>query len=497
MVTDPAPRGARGRHASGTAGPDDGTGPLVPPGDGAGRRAGAAHPSAPLPDLPPRPAGAWSRLPRRDGADEDATVAVPLPGGPGAPGGPPAGDDETAAIDPYPADPHGHEPHWDDDPEATGGLEVLGADAQDTDHRGRPPRGRGGAGRGGARRPLAIVLSLAVLVALVGGIVVGGRALIGLVNPAAEDYTGQGTGEVQVRVAVGDTLSDIGRSLVDAGVIASVSPFVAAAEANPAATGIQPGVYALREEMSGQAALDLLLDPSSRLFARVTVPEGFTVEQTLQRLAEATERPVEEFRAAAADPAALGVPEWAGGQLEGFLFPATYDFTPDDTPADMLRAMVSAFTDTAARIQLEERAAAAGRSPLEVVIVASMVQSETRLDEERPDVAQVIYNRLEQGIPLGIDAALAYGLGKNGNELTVTDLETDSPYNTRTRAGLPPTPISSPGEASLEAALAPSTGDLLYYVLESQDGNHFFTSSYEEFLAARQRCAEAGLGCGG
>jgi UPF0755 protein len=109
----------------------------------------------------------------------------------------------------------------------------------------------------------------------------------------------------------------------------------------------------------------------------------------------------------------------------------------------------------------------------------------------------VIYNRLAQNIPLGIDATLAYGLDKNGNDLTVTDLQTDGPYNTRTRTGLPPTPISAPGETSLQAALAPSTGTLLYYVLESSEGSHFFTDDYAEFEAARQRCAEAGLGCGG
>jgi UPF0755 protein len=159
--------------------------------------------------------------------------------------------------------------------------------------------------------------------------------------------------------------------------------------------------------------------------------------------------------------------------------------------------MVSRFTDVATDLQLEQRAAAAGRSVYDIVIVASMIQSETLLDEERADVAQVIYNRLAQGIPLGIDATIAYGLQKNGNDLTVTDLQTPGPYNTRTQAGLPPTPISAPGEASLEAALAPTTGDLLYYVLESQDGRHFFTASYEEFMAARQRCADAGLGCGG
>ena len=132
------------------------------------------------------------------------------------------------------------------------------------------------------------------------------------------------------------------------------------------------------------------------------------------------------------------------------------------------------------------------QTPAEIVTIASMIQSETRLDEERPDVAQVVYNRLTQGIPLGIDATLAFGLNKSGNDLTVSDLRTDSPYNTRTRGGLPPTPISSPGEASLEAALAPTTGDLLYYVLESSDGNHFFTADYAEFQAARQRCADAG-----
>jgi UPF0755 protein len=331
----------------------------------------------------------------------------------------------------------------------------------------------------------------------VAGIVFGGKALIDLVNPADEDYTGQGTGSVQVRVAEGDTLSDIGSTLVEADVIASVGPFVDAAESRPAATGIQPGLYGMRLQMSGAAALDLLLDPATRLFSRVTIPEGFTVADVLDRLAAETETPIEELQAAAADPAALGLPAYANGQLEGFLFPATYDFEPGTTAVEMLREMVGQFTTVAGRLQLEQRAAAAGLSAYDVVTVASMVQSETRLDEERPDVAQVIYNRLSEGIPLGIDATLAFGLDKSGNDLTVSDLQTDGPYNTRIRTGLPPTPISSPGEASLEAALQPSTGDLLYYVLESQEGAHFFTSSYDEFVEARQRCADAGLGCGG
>ncbi len=493
-----------GRHSAGDG--DERTGPLP----------GRGQPDPPRAGLPPRPRGAWSRLAGGAGADPDATVAA-------------YGGDRSRDV-PAAARPLPH-PHEDD--EATGGLELFGAGGRDGGPRGRrapaapehhddhhddhhhddehhddhdehhdddhPVLGSGRRTHTGRRRrsPLANLLALLVLAGLVAGIVFGGRALIGLVNPVAEDFAGAGAGTVQIRVGEGDTLSDIAGTLVDQGVIASREPFIDAAEVQPAATGIQPGVYVLRSQMSGQSALELLLDPATRQVSRVTVPEGFTAAATLQRIAESTGLPIEDLRAAAADPAALGLPAYANGQLEGFLFPATYEVEPDTTAADVLRSMVSRFTDTATELQLEQRAAAAGRSPYDVVVVASMIQSETLLDEERPNVGQVIYNRLNQGIALGIDATLAYGLGKNGNDLTVTDLQTDGPYNTRTRAGLPPTPISAPGEASLEAALAPSAGDLLYYVLESQEGRHFFTASYDEFVAARQRCADAGLGCGG
>ena len=525
------------RHADGSR-DSGGWGDELPP----------THPSAPL---PPRPAGVWDRLrPREDTADDETVAAPLLPGGPldtpaqgrqtPGPVGPSHSSDadgaDENATDSYVLDPDdGHA--WEDQ---TGGLEVIGAHVEEDGPRRRGRRGRRAETRadrdragdtgfdpseldddslvhdpasgddipvkpfdprtGRARRrrsPVAVIGSLLVLAGIVVGIVLGGQKLIELVDPTAKDYTGQGTGEVSIRVQDGDTLSDIGRTLVDADVVAAVAPFVEAAENNAASVGIQPGVYDMRLQMSGQAALDRLLDPASRLLSRVTVPEGLTVERTLARFAEETGRPIEEWRAAAADTAALGLPAYANGQLEGFLFPATYDVEPDDAPVDVLRGMVQQFSEVAARLQLEQRAAAMGRTPYEIVTVASMIQSETRLDEERPDVGQVIYNRLNQGIPLGIDATLAYGLDKNGNDLTVSDLRTDGPYNTRTRGGLPPTPISSPGEASLEAALAPSSGDLLYYVLESDDGRHFFTSDYAEFQAARQRCADAGLGCGG
>ncbi|RBY79117.1 endolytic transglycosylase MltG [Blastococcus sp. TF02-09] len=466
------------------------------------------HPSAPL---PPMPSGVWDRLqPRTDGpVDDDATVAQPVGSGPDV-----FGDHDGAyGPDDHPADDHDLADGRTDSWEQTGGLDVIGSHVDDEaprGRRGRRRRDRTGDGlvpgahdeaphddRGGRRRrrPWAVLLSVLVLGGLVAGIVLGGQALMGLFT--AEDYTGQGTGDVQVRVQEGDTLSDIARTLVDEDVIASTGPFVDAADGRPEATGIQPGVYGLRSQMSGAAALDMLLGEGSRVLSKVTIPEGLTVAQILERIATETGTPIEELQAAAADLPALGLPAYANGQLEGYLYPATYDVEPDQTAAQILAMMVDQFTSVAAGLDLEGRAAAAGRTPADVVTVASMIQSETRLDEERPDVAQVIYNRLAQNIPLGIDATLAYGLDKSGNDLTVTDLRTDSPYNTRTRTGLTPTPISSPGEASLEAALTPTSGDLLYYVLENADGTHFFTADYAEFQAARQRCAQAGLGCGG
>jgi UPF0755 protein len=135
-------------------------------------------------------------------------------------------------------------------------------------------------------------------------------------------------------------------------------------------------------------------------------------------------------------------------------------------------------------------------TPYEILIVASLIEEETKIDEERPMVARVIYNRLRDGIPLGIDATSRYEAELAGRDRGDIDFESDSPYNTRRVAGLPPTPIAAPGRASIAAALNPAEGPWIYYVLEDEAGNHFFTDSDSEFLAAKDRCREAGLGCG-
>jgi uncharacterized YceG family protein len=310
---------------------------------------------------------------------------------------------------------------------------------------------------------VAIVLSLVVLAGIVVGIVLGGQKLFQLIDPTAKDYTGQGTGEIQVRVQDGDTLSDIARTLVDADVIASIGPFVDAAETNAAAVGIQPGVYGMRQQMSGQAALDLLLDPVSRLLSRVTLPEGLTVQRSLTRIAEETGRPVEEFQAAAADTAALGLPAYANGLLEGFLFPATYELEPDSTASDILGDMV------ARAVQALDELAIPEDQRLTVLTKASLVQAEAGSVEDMGKVARVLENRISDGMPLQLDTTVNYANDKGGITTSAQDRANPSPYNTYVHPGLPPGAINNPGEDALRAVLNPTPGDWRFFVVVDPD----------------------------
>ncbi len=362
----------------------------------------------------------------------------------------------------------------------------------------RPPRRSRHRRRRRVRSIITSLLAVLVIGALVAAVFFGGRALLGAFGAFGEvpDYTGAGTGSIEIRVDQGDTASDIATTLFEADVVLSERAFRDAATANQESLSIQPGLYELRTQMSAALALDLLLDPVARLTEIVTIPEGFTQAQILLALAEATDIPLVEFENAANQVESLGLPAYTAGRLEGFLFPETYTFDPQDEAMEILQRLVAQFTTAATSLDLEGRAAQLGMEPYDIVVIASMIQSESRIDAERPMIARVVYNRLEQNIPLGIDATSAYDLGKPGTELTTEDFLVDSPYNTRLNVGLPPTPISSPGAASLEAALSPAPGNWIYYVLEDAAGNHFFTASAAEFEAAKARCEAAGLGCG-
>ncbi|MPQ99162.1 endolytic transglycosylase MltG [Modestobacter sp. I12A-02628] len=376
--------------------------------------------------------------------------------------------------DHHPDETDGYSLH---DLDETGGLEVVGAGGGGGGG-GRGGRGGGGGGGRRKRRPIAVLLSLVVLAGLVAGVFYGGRALIAQINPVAEDYAGAGSGEVKVRINPGDNLRQIGRTLVAADVIASVPPFTDAAAADPAATGIQPGVYSMQLQMSGQAALDRLLQPESKLSFGVTVREGLTVAQTFQTLSEATQIPVEQFTAAAADPAALGLPPYANGLLEGFLFPATYTFDLDEQPAAMLGDMVTRAVQALDELQVpvDQR--------LTVVTKASLAQAEAGSAEDMGKVARVIDNRLQQGMPLQFDTTVNYANGKSGLTTTPQDRLNPSPYNTYANPGLPPGAIDSPGEDALRATLNPTPGSWLFFVVVNPDtGETRFADTAEEHAA--------------
>lgn len=338
---------------------------------------------------------------------------------------------------------------------------------------------------------MAVLFVLALAAALVVGAVTVGRSLLG--GSDVEDYAGAGTGEVTVEVADGDTAGDVGSTLAEADVVASRAAFFEVAAADPRATSIAPGFYRLRLQMSAQQAFELLLDPTSRVVGRVTIAEGLTVPQTLAELAEATGIPQADFEAAAEQPQSLGLPAYAEGRLEGFLFPATYEVPPGATAPQVLKLLVDRFKQAAQTVDLEAKAAAVGRTPYEVVIVASLIEREVKFDDEYPRVAQVVYNRLEQDERIDIDAAVLFGLGRTSGGLDSEDLASDSPYNLRRFKGLPPGPISSPGEATLMGALNPSGGDELFYVLGTPEGRSVFTTNLADHNRAVAKAKAEGI----
>ena len=355
--------------------------------------------------------------------------------------------------------------------------------------------GTGGGNNSKGRRGRTVAALLVVVImlgGLGGGIWYGGSKLLSTFGNTP-DYTGAGTGVVTVQIMPGDTASDIARALAKADVVKSPKAFVSVAQNDSRSTTLQPGTYRLRKQMKAAVALDLLFDPASRLLARVTLPEGFSVAQTLDRIAARTQLPLAQLQAAAKDTANLGLPSYAMGRLEGFLYPATYDIEPGTTPLRVLQMMVSQFNSVAMATGFEQRAKSAGLKPYDALIIASMVQREGHAAEDNPKIAQVIYNRLAREIPLGIDATILYGLGRTTGPLTEADLNKVTPYNTRKVKGLPPTPIASPGKSVIEATLAPATGNWIYYVLKDKQGHHLFTADYDAFLVQKAKSRAAGL----
>jgi UPF0755 protein len=340
------------------------------------------------------------------------------------------------------------------------------------------------------RRRLAVSLVALGVVAVVVLLGVLGARVFDSVFGAPDDYSGSGFGSVQVEIAPGSSLTQIGQDLAAAGVVASSEAFTDAAGDNERAASIGPGTYRLHKHMSASAAVSLLLNPASLMQARITIPEGRRLRDIYAALSQNANIPMADLEAAAKNPAALGVPAWgAGHPLEGFLFPATYDFQPDTTAKQALTAMVTRFNQAATDVHLVSGAKQVGLSPYEVLTLASIIEREGRLTADFPKIAEVFYNRLHRNMALQSDATLYYVLPPDHGPLTNSDLKTDSPYNTRINAGLPPTPIASPGEAALMAALHPAHGPYLYFVTIDKAGNAAFAKTLDEFnvLVAQSR----------
>ena len=335
------------------------------------------------------------------------------------------------------------------------------------------------------RRRTAVVMTatflvIVVVVALAFPTV---RDLVSSRSAGPEDYPGPGSGEVSVVIADGDTGRDMGVALEERDVVASVEAFTAAFGENVNASRIQAGTYTLAQQMAARDAVAALLDPANKAEVTITVPEGFHTSQVYERIANVSGIPLEEITAAAADPAAIGLPAEAGGNPEGWLAAATYSFEPDDDAAAMLRAMVALTLS-----RLDERGVPADQRQ-SVLIKASIVEREVNLPEHYGQVARVIENRLtnsgEVAGRLQMDSTVVYGLGRVGGVPSTVELaDASNPYNTYTRAGLPPTAIGAPGTAALDAVINPPPGDWLYFATINLDtGETKFASTLEEHNA--------------
>jgi UPF0755 protein len=338
---------------------------------------------------------------------------------------------------------------------------------------------------------------------VVGGVVlffgllfaVGGWWVMNQVNPS-------GTGEAMtVTVPPGSTTAQIANLLERDGVITNATVFqyyVKWQDAGPFEAGIYDQMH--KRSSMGDVVDRLEAGPLPPKYTELAIPEGMWLKDISAKILQTFPQMNEvELNVALNTVRSKYQPE-DSTNLEGLLFPATYRVEEGDELDEqkLIRQMTDKFDATADEIGLSDTSAAsaaAGRelSPYEVVIVASMIEKEAKVPEERAMIAQVIYNRLNQGMTLGIDATVLYAIGEQKEQLTQSDLKVDSPYNTRRFQGLPPTPIASPGRDSLEAALHPAVGPWIYYVIQDDQGHHFFTDSSSEFDKARQRAQQAGL----
>ena len=339
----------------------------------------------------------------------------------------------------------------------------------------------------GARPPSRAGRRVLALIAL---IVIA--ALAWLAYKTFQPFHDEPTGTVRVTVPSGVDAGQIGRLLEGKGVVDDGTFFSINATVTGRRGGLRPGDYTLQRGMTYGAALDALTaGPKAKVVKtfKLTLPEGLSRREMAPRAAKAGVDgdyvQASGSRSALRAARRLGLPR-SGKTTEGFLFPATYDLVSGADAGDLVAKQLAAFRDSTASVSY----ATAKRKNLtryDVLVIASMIERETQLDRERPLVSAVIYNRLKDGMPLGIDATIRYAENNWTRPLRVSELNRPGPYNTRLNRGLPPTPIGNPGLASIKAAARPAKVSYRFYVVKPGTSGHAFSSTDAQFERDRAR----------
>lgn len=337
---------------------------------------------------------------------------------------------------------------------------------------GRGPRGPRGGGVLGrlARHPFRVFAAIAALFVL--------WFLFVLFQP----FHGDGSGKVAVTIPKGSSVSEVGDLLGEKGVIDSSTLFQVRVTLAGKRSELYPGHYTLAHGMSYGAAIEALSKPPIKRTTTVTIPEGYSRSQAAQLVEEdglAGDYTKATVRSKYLNPAKYGGK--GATDLEGFLFPDTFELKPGAPAADLVQLQLQDFKRRIKGVDMGY-ARSKNLTTYDVLTIASMIEREAGLPSQRKLVASVIYNRLHEGMPLGIDATIRFATGNYSEPLTESQLAVNSPYNTRTNAGLPPGPINSPGLASIEAAAHPAKTDYLFYVNQPGTcGKLSFSSNEAEF----------------
>jgi UPF0755 protein len=328
------------------------------------------------------------------------------------------------------------------------------------------------------------ILILVLAVVLVAGAAAGVWIYSDLHRPISHNKSGQ-----YIEIPKGSSPSSIIRKLTAEGVLKNEWPLKLYLKGTGKGSTLKAGEYDFPSPITPLSVLAKLQQGQRRL-NRITIIEGWTRWDIARAMIQIPELRLENEAQALDlmdDVSLIRDLDPAATNLEGYIFPDTYEFSPETTPAELVEMMVKRFRSVW-KPDWNDRARSLNMSPRDIVTTASLVETEAKLAEERPLVASVIYNRLQKKIPLAVDSSVIYaskleGRWRYDGKVYRSDIERRSPYNTRIYAGLPPGPVASPGESSLQAALNPATSDYLYYVRnpDRDDGAHNFYSNGGDF----------------